>query len=953
MKRKLIVTLVASALELYAATAGAQVAAQCNLVGTATSASGATAVRTGPLNPVDGFPEYVTDSNGVSVQRCLDPAVCFFDPIIQTDPYSLQIGSGGEAFYWDASTVVSNAAGTSQLTVTMAAETAFLQGGPNGEPIDGSQFPFLRLRFVMGVPVDGTYTVVHPYGTDVFTVTGATGARDIFSTVDRGFAPNSTMTGSVGPFLKSTSAPAGYMGDTNATATVTGSPCGRNFVSVTGVDNNGNRVDFGTNEFTLTTNLFAVQGKLFDGKTQTPLAPTRLTYSRSLAGAGQIDSFATSTATATLTVKDGPTIPVGTSKIPLAQTLDRTALSATDAMDSQSVVVADAAALPPIVSLSAADPTAAAPTDATTLNLHLIDFVDISKAEYDVTTQLLTVTAASSDLRSAPTLTLRDFSAFTAGQPKSVLTTAPPGVVHVDSALGGSATAQVRVILAATAPLAPSSLTSGTVTTTAVTLNWLDNSTNENGFRIYTVDAAGVRTLVTTVAANVKTATIAGLTAATSYTFQVDSFNIGGANSSNTVLATTLALPLAPSAVAGTLSTTTRTINVSWVDNSADETGFVVSRATSAAGPFVQIATPAAGATSLVDTIAVANVGSTFFYRVVAARGTDVSTAADSVGLATPALPAAATLLATSNVLSNSVTLGWADNATNEDSYQVFRRTGAGAIAALSGLLPAGTVSFADTTVAAGTSYSYRVDVTNWAGTVASAVSTAVSTPAIVVPLAAPTGLTVTPTTVARPTISWIDNATGETGYRVVRTKSNVNATTGLMTAGTATTLNFAANTRSFREATAANLDIDAGTYTYVVGAVSGTTLGATASVKAVIGTLPAMGLPTTTRSLVGTAPNQTARVRVTWTAPTFSTNVGGYEIQRCAGATCTNFVKVNGTAVNTAGTVDGRTGAASLAFNDDTVARGTAYRYRIRAVGGSGSGLFGAFGGNRAVTTQ
>jgi hypothetical protein len=89
--------------------------------------------------------------------------------------------------------------------------------------------------------------------------------------------------------------------------------------------------------------------------------------------------------------------------------------------------------------------------------------------------------------------------------------------------------------------------------------------------------------------------------------------------------------------------------------------------------------------------------------------------------------------------------------------------------------------------------------------------------------------------------------------------------------------------------------------------------------------------------------------VTVQWTAST-STLVGGYEIQRCTGSNCTTFAKVPGTAINTAGTVDGR---ATASFVDNTVARSTAYVYRLRATGGAGTGALGAFSSTVAVSTN
>lgn len=934
-KQKLLVTVIASALGLHGGLAQAVV--QCDIIGTATRAEGSTPVNVGPLNPTNGFPEYITDSTGLSVQRCLDPVLCFFDPIVQSDPFSLQIGSGGEAFYWSAGNTVNNAAGVKILGYEAAAETAFLQNGANGEPIDGSQFAFLRLRFTMDIPRDGIYTVKHPYGTDTFTVTGATGNRDVFFTIDKGMTPNSDVTGAVGNFLVADPAfstvPAGFLGDGGVAAVpvvATGSPCGRNFVEVTGVDALGSPIDFGSGEFSVTSNLFTIQGQLYDGQVQTPMTPTRLSYTRGLTGPGQIDSFATSTDTAAVTVEDGPTIPVGSGQLATPVLLDFDSLfdalgSVIGGMDSTSVPVANPVTLPPIVKMTATDTGAL--TDPTALNLHLLDFVDISQADYDPATQALTVTATSSDKLQSPNLNLREFGPFTAGEASKVVTTsAPPAVVHVDSALGGSDVAQVRVITPV-APIAPSGLALFSATSHTLTVTWVDNSISEQGFKIYLVDAvSGNRTLQATTSANTTQATISGLAAGQTYTIQVDAFNTIGASASASFSGDTLALPVAPSGVITGLSTTVvRGIDVSWVDNSADETGFTISRSTLATGIFTPIATVAAGVTTLVDSADIAT-GTTYFYQVTALRGLDSSAEAQSAVLTTPLLPTAP-VITFGAVNTTSAVINWSDLSTDETSFQVYRSSSATGLAgytAVSDILPANTVSFTDSGLTANQRYFYRVDVSNWAGTVSS-VFKSVTTAAA---LAAPN--TVSATQANRPVLSWADTSEGETNYRVGRTPYTV-AANGSVTVGARTVLSslLAPNTLTFTDTTATRDQ----TYRYDIQALNGATVGPQSTVFTVAGALSTANRPTLARSLVGAGVNATARVALTWTALTTS-NVGGYVIERCAGAGCTNFAKVNGAAVNTTGTVDGR---GTRTFTDATVARATSYTYRMRAVAGKG----------------
>ncbi|MEY4748768.1 MAG: hypothetical protein RIQ60_982 [Pseudomonadota bacterium] len=962
MKRKLIVTLVASALELYAASSLAQTAGCLAPNASNTLSNGATAVATGPLNPINGFPEYVTDSTGLSVQRCLDVNFCFFDPPVASDPFSLQIGSGVEAFYWGANNTVFDAAGTRVLAYTAAAESAFLQVGPNGEPINGAQFPFLRLRFTMGVPVDGIYTVVHPYGIDTFDVTGATGARDVFFTLDKGLTASATVRGAVGPFMKAdprqSIVPAGFLGDGGPAAApvpAIGSPCGWDFVQVTGIDRAGNAVDFGGGGDTLLfSDLWGIQGQIYDGKVQTPVNPTRLTYSRTVAGGGQIDAFGVSTATATMTVQDGPTIATGTGRIASPVTLNRSvyANALTTGLDAASVAVADGSAMPAIVSLTTSDLTALPATDATVLNLHLVDYVDIMQADYDPATHVLAVTAKSGDERVNPALTLREYgTTFAAGNPVLLTTTiAPPAVVHVDSAAGGSATAQVRVISAAP-PAAPTGLVAAGPTSHTVTLRWADNANNESGFKVYTLDAAGTRSLVATLGANVTSTTVSGLTEATTYTFQVDAFNGVGAAASNTATATTLALPLAPSLVSQAIagSPNSRQVIVSFNDNSADETGFDIYRSDNGAA-FTKLTTVApahagTGATTFTD-VGPLNPSTTYSYQVVAVRGPDASAAvAAAVALTTPAAPAQ---VSTPSVTAGtSIAVTWTPrNPSSATGHIVYRAPVVGGVVGTFAPIstvqpatptaPATTLSYTDSTVTLGSSYQYRINAVGWTsytvGT--SGLASATVTAQAQINIVAPTALTAS--TARRPVIGWTDQSTGETNYRVSRTPMTVSATTGAVTAGATTIVSSTiaplatpatGGAMSFNESTQQSTDV---LIRYDVQALNGATPGAAAQVYAITAALPNLAAAPSTGNVVG------GGIRLNWTALTTAT-IGGYEIQRCTGVGCTNFTTLT--------TVNGRN---STTFTDPTATTaGTTYRYQMRAVGGVGTNVTpGAFSG-------
>jgi hypothetical protein len=80
-------------------------------------------------------------------------------------------------------------------------------------------------------------------------------------------------------------------------------------------------------------------------------------------------------------------------------------------------------------------------------------------------------------------------------------------------------------------------------------------------------------------------------------------------------------------------------------------------------------------------------------------------------------LPAAPTTLkATALARGGGVDLSWADKSSNEDGFQVERKTGAAGTWQLLTFVGANTVKYSDTSTLSKTSYSYRVRAFNAAG---------------------------------------------------------------------------------------------------------------------------------------------------------------------------------------------------------------------------------------------
>lgn len=142
-------------------------------------------------------------------------------------------------------------------------------------------------------------------------------------------------------------------------------------------------------------------------------------------------------------------------------------------------------------------------------------------------------------------------------------------------------------------PAAPTTLAVTVVSNSSLKLTWVDKSTNETGFKIERSTDGTSFTQITLAGANVLNYTDSALTSSTKYYYRVRAYN-GGGDSAYTAVAsaTTSAPPAAPTALALTVKSSSQ-INLSWTDNSSNETGFKVERSTDGT-TFTQIATTGA-----------------------------------------------------------------------------------------------------------------------------------------------------------------------------------------------------------------------------------------------------------------------------------------------------------------------------------------------------------------------
>ena len=135
------------------------------------------------------------------------------------------IGPDGEAFYHLANATLDGvkvAGRDASVIVDFNVEAAFLDADP---------ITFGRIQFTAkNLLANTTYTVEHPYGTSTFTTDGSGNLAGGLRAAQReevGCAGgpcdfNALFGSKIGPFLRSTSAPAGYLGNGVTETTVTG-----------------------------------------------------------------------------------------------------------------------------------------------------------------------------------------------------------------------------------------------------------------------------------------------------------------------------------------------------------------------------------------------------------------------------------------------------------------------------------------------------------------------------------------------------------------------------------------------------------------------------------------------------------------------------------------------------------------------------------------------------------
>ena len=450
-------------------------------------------------------------------------------------------------------------------------------------------------------------------------------------------------------------------------------------------------------------------------------------------------------------------------------------------------------------------------------------------------------------------------------------------------------------------PAAPSNLNATAGGAYLINLAWSDNAINELGYRIESkIGATGTYELLTTLGPNTTSATFTSLTEGTQYYFRVQAVNAGGrsAYSNETSVPTTLISPGGLTAQA--LSSSQVLLN--WSDNSATETGFKIERSPVTDTNFTEIGTVPANATSFTDSGL--SEATKYWYRVRAYNADTTSDYSAEKSVTTLYnIPVAPSGLTITSLLPNAVSLSWTDNSNNETGFKIQRKGATGGYADLT-TKGANVTTYNNTGLTDGTLYYYRVCATNTAGD--SAYSNEVNG---ITPLVIPTGLTATAISSSQINLTWTDNSSSESGYKIEHSPVDNLHYTEVATVGPNVT---AYSDTGLNEGTK---------YYYRVRASNAITISGYSSAK---NATTLFNIPVAPSGLTITT-LQSAKIIIAWTDN--SNNETGFKIQR-KGAT--------------GGYADLTTkGANVTSYTDTAVTDGTLYYYRVCATNTAGDSAY------------
>ena len=451
-------------------------------------------------------------------------------------------------------------------------------------------------------------------------------------------------------------------------------------------------------------------------------------------------------------------------------------------------------------------------------------------------------------------------------------------------------------VVAAAAPNPPSNITATVVSSSQIDLSWTDNSTDESGFSIERkTGVSGTYAVIGSVGSNVTTYSSKNLIQTMTYYYRVRAKS-GTTYSVYTDEVSATALPMNPPSGLAVMVVSSSQIDLSWTDNSTDESGFSIERKTGVSGTYAMIGSVGPNVTTyssknLIQTM-------TYYYRMRAKSGSTYSAYTDEVSAT--ALPMNPPSGLTAMVVSSSqIDLSWTDNSTDESGFSIERKTGVSGTYAVIGSVGSNVTTYSSKNLIQTMTYYYRVRAKS--GSTYSAYTDEVSATAL--PMNPPSGLTVMVVSSSQIDLSWTDNSTDESGFSIER-KTGASGTYAVIGSVGPNVTTYSSK----------NL-IQTMTYYYRVRAKSGSTYSAYTD------EVSATALPMNPPSGLTAMVVSSSQIDLSWTDN--STDESGFSIERKTG--------VSGTYA-----VIGSVGSNVTTYSSKNLIQTMTYYYRVRAKSGT-----------------
>ncbi len=458
--------------------------------------------------------------------------------------------------------------------------------------------------------------------------------------------------------------------------------------------------------------------------------------------------------------------------------------------------------------------------------------------------------------------------------------------------------------LATSSRTAPTLLSATAIDENQVDLSWTDNTTDETGFKVERCSGASCSNFseIAVLDANANSYSDTTVCNATEYTYQVKAYNAGAWSTDYDTDSVTTPTPGVPGSFDAT-GVSEVIIDLSWTDNSINETGFKIERCEGAScSNFVEIDTVGTDITDYTDTGLTPS--TTYEYQIKAySEASCTWETAYAVVTGNTLAPPPPTNLSASSPNTTQINLTWTDNTDSETGFRIQRCEGTGCSDYTDLTTPAPDVtSYSDTTVCNGTTYRYQIraeksDGPIWNSTWSTPDETATAA------ITAPSVLLATWVSEVQINLSWADNTSDETGFKIERCEgSGCSDFAQIDLVG--------ANVTSYNN-TGLTYSTD---YTYRVRAYK----TATCAWNTVYSNESSASTTITAPSAFSAVTVNTTQINLSWTDQSGSET--GFKIERCEGTGCSSFSQIEAV------------GANVTSYSDTSVCEGITYRYRVKA---------------------